>query len=220
MPRDGTSTRERLLRAGARLLARDGVHGALTRDIVRAAGQSNDSAVQYHFGSRQGLLVEILDRHVRAMEEQRKPALDALGPSPGLPEALAAVVEPVAEELVTEEGRDFLRIIAQLAGQAGTRTGSVPDPLVGTALAAQLELLERAVRARLPEPLAVERVALVITMLTAALADRARRIDDELPVLLEHREFVANLVAMLTAAVGAPEGRGPDFQPTGRAVSG
>lgn len=203
MPRDGTSTRERLLRAGARLLARDGVYGALTRDIVREAGQANDSAVQYHFGSRNGLLVEILDRRVRAMEEQRKPALDRLGPAPALAEAVAAVVEPVADELLTSEGRDFLRIIAQLAGQAGTRTGTVPDPLVGTALAAQLELLERSVRARLPESLAVERVALVITMLTAALADRARRIDERRPVLLEHRDFVANLVAMLAAALAA-----------------
>lgn len=185
-------------------MARHGVHGALTRDIVRRAGQANDSAVQYHFGSRTGLLLAILDRHLRDMEEQRKPTLAQLGPDPTLEAVVAAVVEPVAAKLTTESGRDFLRIIAQLAGRAGVRTGEVPDPLVGTALAEQLALLERCCLRRLPEPVARERLAMTITMLTAALADRARRIDDQLPVLLHQRSFVATLVAMLTSALGAP----------------
>jgi TetR/AcrR family transcriptional regulator, regulator of cefoperazone and chloramphenicol sensitivity len=185
-------------------LARKGVDGAMTRDIVARAGQANDSAVHYHFGSRHGLLAAILDRHIRRMEEQRKPALDALGRAPTLAAVVAAVVEPVAAELTSEDGRDFLRIIAQLAGHAGVRTGDVPDPVAGTALAGQLALLEESCRAFLPEAVALERVALAITMLTAALADRARRIDEQQLVLLDHDDFVENFVKMLTAALAAP----------------
>jgi AcrR family transcriptional regulator len=203
MPRSATTTRERLLSAGARLFARHGIDGAATRDIVALAGQANDSAVHYHFGSRHGLLTAIIDRHVQRMEEQRKPALDALGPAPDLGAVVAAVVGPVAAELTREDGRDFLRIIAQLAGRAGVRTHELPDPVAGTALAGQLALLEDCCRTRLPEPVALERIALTITMLTASLADRANRIDERLPVLLDHPAFVANLIAMLTAGLEA-----------------
>lgn len=212
VPRDATSTRDRLLRAGEHLFARKGVDGALTREIVTLAGQANDSAVHYHFGSRRGLLGAIVDRHMRRMEEQRKPALDALeargasGPDLGadLGAVLTAVVEPMTAELTDQSGRDFLRIVAQLAGEAGARTGEVPHPLAGTALAGQLALLHARCRDHLAEPVARERIAIAIVMLTAALADRAHRIDEQLPVLLAHDAFVTNLTTMLTAALSAP----------------
>ncbi|MFI0357872.1 TetR family transcriptional regulator [Actinomadura sp. 9N407] len=199
MPRDARLTKERLLSAGARLFAADGVDGARTRDIVKRAGQANDSAITYHFGSRQGLLAAILLAGVHRMEPARATALDELDPS-DLRSVVAAVVEPVAEELKTEEGRDFLRIVAQVSGQAGIRSHRVPPLLEGTALARQLELLEACCRASLPEALALERISVVIAFLTAALADRAERADS----LLDHDTFVADLVQMLTAALAAP----------------
>jgi len=207
VPRDATSTRERLLRAGEHLFARKGVDGALTREIVTLAGQANDSAVHYHFGSRRGLLGAIVDRHLWRMEEQRKPALDALealgarGADADLGAVLAAVVEPMTAELADQSGRDFLRIVAQLAGESGARTGETPHPLAGTALAGQLALLYARCRDHLAEPVARERIAIAIVMLTAALADRAYRIDEGLPVLLNHQAFTTNLTAMLTAAL-------------------
>ncbi|TDC74289.1 TetR family transcriptional regulator, partial [Actinomadura sp. 7K507] len=60
MPKDASATRERLQRAGARLFAAHGIDAARTRDIVALAGQGNDSAITYHFGSRTGLLEAIL----------------------------------------------------------------------------------------------------------------------------------------------------------------
>lgn len=204
MPRDATTTRHRLLRAGEHLFARRGVDGAATRELVALAGQANDSAVHYHFGSRRGLLLAILDTHMRRMEEQREPTLDSLGADAELDAVIAAIIEPVAAELTSESGRDFLRIIAQLAGQAGVRSRDLPDPVAGTALAKQLALLERRCLTYLPEPVALERIAVVITMLTAALADRAHRIDERLSVLLDHGTFVTNLVGMFAAALRAP----------------
>lgn len=206
MPRNATGTREKLLHAGEHLFARKGVDGALTSQIVSFAGQANDSAVQYHFGSRHGLLTAILDKHMRRMEETRKPALAELAADgTTLADVVAAVVEPVAAELSTTDGRNFLRIIEALAGRAGVRTHSLPDPLRDTALAGQLELLEVRCAEWLSRAVARERIAMTISMITATLADRARRIDDRLPVLLDQAAFVANLVAMLTAALAAPD---------------
>jgi AcrR family transcriptional regulator len=202
MPREGLQTKDKLLGAGEHLFARQGVHGALTRDIVARAGQANDSAVHYHFGSRQGLLTAILDKHIQQMEQTRRPALAGLGTNPRLAVLVRAIVEPVADKLRTADGRDFLRIIEQLAGQA--RPGSEPPPLRGTALSDQLALLQKACRARVSDAMALERIALMISMLTAALAQRARQIDGRRRLILDHDAYVANLVAMLTAALRAP----------------
>ncbi|MEG9862663.1 MAG: helix-turn-helix domain-containing protein [Parvularculales bacterium] len=48
-----------MMRAAERLFARDGPENVTTRAIVEASGQKNESALQYHFGSRQGLIREI-----------------------------------------------------------------------------------------------------------------------------------------------------------------
>lgn len=198
MPRDARATRDRLLRAGARRFAADGIDAARTRDIVALAGQGNDSAITYHFGSRAGLLEAILRAGVDRMEPARATDLAAAD----LAAVVAAIVDPTAAELRTDEGRDFLRITAQLAGRAGIRDHRLPELLHGTNLARQLDLLETACRAALPEPLALERISAVIGFLTTALADRAVRGEDG--SLLEHDAFVADLTAMLTAALQAP----------------
>ncbi|MBE1534427.1 TetR/AcrR family transcriptional regulator [Actinomadura algeriensis] len=198
MPRDASATRERLLHAGARRFAVDGIDAARTREIVAHAGQSNDSAITYHFGSRAGLLEAILRAGVDRMETVRRTDLDPAD----LPGIVTAIVAPTAAELRTDHGRDFLRITAQLAGRAGIRDHRLPRLLHGTNLARQLELLETACRAALPEPHALERISNVIGFLTTALADRAVRGDQR--TLLGHDAFVTDLTAMLTAALQAP----------------
>lgn len=207
MPRDARATKEKLLRAGERLFAGQGVDGTRIRDIVELARQANDSAVSYHFGSRQGLLEAILAKHIDLMDGPRDAAmrtLQANDRTPDLRAIVRAIVVPTADRLLTADGRDFLRIIVQLAESAGVRGRTAPTPIRGTAVARQLELLGDCLRADLPEPIARERVATVVAVLTATLAERARRIDARRPVELDHDTFVANLVAMLVGALRAP----------------
>ena len=200
MPVDATATRDALIAAGERLFAERGIHGASMRDIVRAAGQANDSAVHYHFGSRDGLVLAICERHIAAMEPARE-ALLAGHPEPDLATAVADLVAPTAELLRRPDGRRFLQIIAQLQRHSGVRTGRLAPPLTGTALLAQLNTLERLAPA--PQVLARERVAFLVSSLTTALADRARTIEAGGHPALGHARFVANLTAMLSAALGA-----------------
>jgi AcrR family transcriptional regulator len=202
MGRDATVTRARLLRAGERRFARDGVLGARLADVVRDAGQANDSAVGYHFGSRQGLLAAIIDRHVDTMERTRRESLPDL-PSLSVPELVRVIVVPTAALLRAEEGRDFLRIAAQLADWSGVRSGHPAEAIRGTAIAAQLGRLEELLRERLPVAVARERVAAVVTFLTAALAERARAVESGRRQALGHTRYVEHLVAMLAAAAGA-----------------
>ena len=74
------SARELIIVAAERLIAERGVDVPL-RDIAAAAGQRNNSAVQYHFGSRDGLIVPYehgATHYARFLEQVRThPALAA-----------------------------------------------------------------------------------------------------------------------------------------------
>jgi TetR/AcrR family transcriptional regulator, regulator of cefoperazone and chloramphenicol sensitivity len=199
MARDATRTRALLIRAGERRFAVDGVRGARLADIVRDAGQGNDSAVGYHFGSREGLLRTIVDRHIAAMELHRQ-----LPPEhTGLRGLVAAIVEPTATLLATEEGRDFLQIMEQVSDWSGLGAGRPNLVLAGTILAVQLDRLGGLLVANVGPVLARERAALFVSFLTAALAQRARARGAGRRQRLAHEKYVAHLVDVLTAALAA-----------------
>ena len=199
MARDATVTRARLIRAGERRFARDGVTGAKVADIVRDAHQANDSAVRYHFGSREGLLRAIVERHVAAMDEHRaRPPEGA-----DLRAVVEAVVRPTAALLLAEEGRDFLRIMEQVADWSGLGSGRPNAVLAGTVLAEQLELLDEHLVGAVGPRLARERAALLVTFLTAALAERARSRAAGARQRLSHQKFTDHLVEVLTAGLSA-----------------
>jgi AcrR family transcriptional regulator len=199
MARDATVTRGRLIRAGERRFARDGVTGAKIADIVRDAHQANDSAVRYHFGSRQGLLRAIVERHVAAMDARRElPGHDA-----DLRTVVEAIVRPTAALLLTEEGRDFLRIMEQVADWSGLGSGRPNPVLKGTVLGGQLDLLDDRLVEAVGPTVARERAALLVTFLTAALAERARAREAGARQRLGHEKFTDHLVEVLTAVLSA-----------------
>jgi len=171
------STREKLYAAGLRRFARDGWRTARVRDIVADAGQGNDSAVNYHFGSRQGLLEEVLHRGVDAMEAERRADLERLGTAPEAEALVDAVVRPLAALLDTAEGRSFLRIAGQLGPLATVTDTLVAVPTAGTALEHEMTLLVAALTERIGARPARARLAAMIVMLTAALAARAAELD-------------------------------------------
>ena len=176
------------------------MQGVTTREITEAAEQRNASAVSYHFGSREGLLLEILARRGGPVDDERGRQRAGLGAHPAVPDLVACLVVPYTELLQTAPGRSYLRIVAQLRGRfAAWRVESDVDTT--RHLAGVLDELE----ARPDASLAVrrERIVALIMLLTGASAERARRIDDEVPVELDHDEFVANLIDMCAAVLGA-----------------
>jgi AcrR family transcriptional regulator len=175
-------------------------------DVVRDAGQANDSAVGYHFGSRQGLLDAIVAKHVAAMDERRiLPGRDL-----GLRALVDAIVAPTAALLAAEDGRDFLRITEQLADWSGVGSGHPAEPLRGTVIGTQLEALTRRLGERIGMSLSRERVALMVTFLTGALAARARSVESGRRQRMSHERFVEHLVDVLTGALTAPSSRATD----------
>jgi AcrR family transcriptional regulator len=194
------ATRERILDEAEFLFAREGVQGVTTRQITEAAEQRNTSAVTYHFGSRQGLLLEILARRGAPVDDQRGDQRDRAGRAATLDAIVACLVEPYAALLGSDAGRSYVRIVAQLRGRfAAWRVES--DAATTKNLSRILDEVEAGANG--PAPVRAERVVGLIMLMTGAVAERAHRIDDGLTDELGHDEFVTNLTHMCTAVVAA-----------------
>src|SRR4030081_3050863 len=72
MPVVAPSTQEQIVLAAERLFARHGIEGVSLRQIGAAAGNGNNSAVQYHFGSKDQLIQAIFAARLPRLHERRK----------------------------------------------------------------------------------------------------------------------------------------------------
>lgn len=70
------ATRNKIMQAAERLFADRGIDGVALREIAAAAGQGNNTAVQYHFGTKERLVYEIFDWRSNLFEAQRSTMLE------------------------------------------------------------------------------------------------------------------------------------------------
>ncbi|MGB8930259.1 MAG: TetR family transcriptional regulator [Anaeromyxobacteraceae bacterium] len=122
-PRPGTprrprqvpeDTRARILAAAERLFAERGVDAVSIRSVLKEAGV-NVALAHYHFGSREGLIEELLRTRVTAHEGAMIRAIDevdARGKEASLEELLRAYFAPMARAVT--ENRSLGKLLAQL----------------------------------------------------------------------------------------------------------
>lgn len=209
MPRSPEPTREALIAVAERLFAERGVDAVTVRDVVKAAGQRNSSAVQYHFGNKAGLLQAILEPHQARLDARRAEMLDELGERPGLEALIEALIRPLASLLEDESGRHYIRIRAQLVGAAklpsdsdlirdvltgagGGGASAEPRPGIRRVARALVELVDDTQMADLGH-----RLTLTAVLLLHGLADFARRHPDATPT--EHKAFIDVLTRSVVA---------------------
>jgi AcrR family transcriptional regulator len=209
MPADGSRTREKLVDEAARAFAADGVFTASLIEITRRAGQRNRGALHYHFGSRNGVICAILERHVDFLAQREGELLEIALASPD--DDVASVVEAIvrpASELAESgwRGRCFLVILAELIEEdPASLDPNVSDVLARTSGYAVYSLLA-ARMADVSDEVRAERFALATSFILRAVADRARvlgRRGRKGRPQLEQEVFVANLVAMVAAGMSA-----------------
>lgn len=132
-------TRESLLEAAEVLFAEGGIERSSLRAITRRAGV-NLAAVNYHFGSKEGLVRAVFERRLAPIQEERMAGLAACRAGDGRPRVeclLRAFLEPVVRFLDrdrTEGGAE-----SGADGSAEGSGGSVGHPgrfarLMGRAL--------------------------------------------------------------------------------------
>ncbi len=116
--KDPATTRLSLLRAAEKLFSERGIDSVSMREVASEAGQRNVSATQYHFGSRDGVLEAILQRHAAPIHEKYAAMVDLLEARADV--SLTALVEALVRPLVSklddaDGGRAYLAIAAQLS---------------------------------------------------------------------------------------------------------
>lgn len=90
----GDVTKGRLLEATERLIAEKGFDAVSVRDITGLA-KANVAAVNYHFGSREGLLGALLEQRMKPIFVERAERLEALGDAASIRQLLVAWVQPL-----------------------------------------------------------------------------------------------------------------------------
>jgi len=112
MPPVGRSAKQQLVLTAERLFAVHGIDGVPLRQIGTEAGMANKSAVQYHFGSKEGLVEAILVNRLDDLD-RRRALLQARTPADDLRGVIEAHHLPLIE-LAEDEDCYYLQFLEQL----------------------------------------------------------------------------------------------------------
>ena len=95
-----SGAKKKLLDAAETLVARDGFDAVSIRDITGVAG-ANVAAVNYHFGSREGIMDLVITRILEPLCAARAQMLESLGKTPTAESVVRAYVAALPETATT-----------------------------------------------------------------------------------------------------------------------
>ncbi|MFP6663628.1 MAG: TetR family transcriptional regulator [Deltaproteobacteria bacterium] len=207
-----SDTRERILDAAEELFAREGLSRPSVRQITTNAGV-NVAAVNYHFGSREGLVDAVFARHAESVNGERLRRLEQIlaeagTDRPSLPAILEAYLEVPLLHLDTSPGGSPPRL-TQLFGHLLAEPPEFVQPLMHRHFGPMAERFLEAFALALPELPQAEltfRFRLVIAALAATVAQN-HGIQSMLTTETEPMDYgqkVKRLVAFLAAGLRAP----------------
>lgn len=116
------STRQRIIRAAEDLFARRGFAGTSMRQVT-AEAKANLAAVNYHFGSKDSLIEEVLRLRLDELNQQRIAALEQVlaDDSPTLEALLEAFIGPALALSQARGGGAFVRVLARAYAEQDER---------------------------------------------------------------------------------------------------
>jgi AcrR family transcriptional regulator len=199
MARAVKSTKEQILLAAERLIADHGADGVSMRQIAVEVGSGNNSAVLYHFGSKDKLVQAIFEYRLPRLRERRAALIAERRPS-DLREWLECQICAVLEQSELEDS-NYIGFVASISQHGGDAFTLLPKRFARE----QNEFEEhlRACATAVVEPLRSHRLAQVMDLTVQAAANRERaraRHHTVLPFDLE----VANLVDCMVGFLDAP----------------
>jgi AcrR family transcriptional regulator len=204
MPRSPEPARRQILDAALTLFATNGISAVSLREIRLAANQANAAALQYHFGSKDGLLRALLERELPLLVERRRELLATAHAAndDDIRSVAEVFVLPYAQLATgTERERHVVQFLSQLLDDASFSLEDVQELIGDTATLEAGQLLETRLcphpgRDILSERLRVASNSFLHTAAIWARIERRHRVSDEL--------FRANLVDMWLGALTAP----------------
>ena len=202
-------TRDRLLDAAQELFATNGSWTTPLARVVRAAGQRNQSAIHYHFGTREELIYALIERDRARELQERQAHLDRLDAAAAgdsdLRAAVASLVLPSCAGLTEQRGRRLRMIIADVVRGIGDDQLADPRP---PDLARSIRLVEAAMPP-MPGRVRTTRIAAAMRLLVEMTAARARTIEAGKRPLVGTRAFERDLLEMVHNLLSAPRPEPP-----------
>lgn len=166
-----TGTRESILLAAERLLAERGMYAVSNRQISEAAGQGNNAAACYHFGTRTDLLRAIESKHRVPIEELRARMLAEIGDSTELRDWVGCLVRPLTDHLAALGNPSwYARFAAQAMADPAYRQVVTKDALASRLLVQTLDGIARCLP-ELPRRVSVERTVMARNLLMHTCAE-------------------------------------------------
>jgi AcrR family transcriptional regulator len=176
-----TGTREVLLTAAERLFAERGIYAVSNRQISEAAGQGNNAAACYHFGTRIDLLRAIEGKHRVPIEELRAQMLADIGDSTELRDWVGTLVRPLTDHLAALGNPTWYARFAALAMADPTyRHVVTKDALASPVLVKAIEGINRCLP-DLPKRVRFERIVMARNLLMHSCAEHEGALAEQAP---------------------------------------
>jgi AcrR family transcriptional regulator len=174
-------TRELILTAAERLFAEHGVVAVSNRQVSEAAGQGNNAAVGYHFGTKADLVRAIVRRHSVEVERIREGLLAGTGDSTQVRDWVSCLVRPSVEHLAELDSPTwYARFSAQVMTDPTLREIMIEESLSSPALLRVLDGLNRCLP-ELPVEVRIERGDMARQLLVHTVAERERALAENTP---------------------------------------
>lgn len=197
-PDRSSDTRELILVTAEQLFAQHGVEAVSNRQVSEAAGQSNNFAVGYHFGTKEDLVVAIMRRHSESIERRRADLLAQASDSPDLRDWVACLVQPMTEHLAAQGNPSwYARFIAQVTAHPSLRKLVVQEAVTSQPLQQTIAGMLRLVP-QLPDDVRQERSDMSRLLIVHMCAERERALHEG---SMTPRSTWASAASGLTAAL-------------------
>jgi AcrR family transcriptional regulator len=197
------TTRERILTVAERLFAERGVFAVSNRQIGEAAGQGNNTAVGYHFGTKTDLIRAIMAEHTRHIDQIRARLLAEHEGGSDLRDWVVMTVRPLTDHLAALGTPSwYARFAAQLMTDPALRDIMTAEALHSPAVQAAAAGITRAMPT-VTEAVRAERQEMVRALIVHTCAERERTLTSGAAWSDVEAHLTDAIVGLLSAPVSA-----------------
>ena len=168
-------THERIILAAERLFGKFGIDAVSLRQINVAARQLNNSAANYHFGTKEALIAATFDYRMEGINRRRLQKLDEVSKAGQVGDVrvlVQAIILPIVEEVEQGKGGShYFRFAGQAFGHPRLDLFSLRRGEFSEGMQRIYRLL-RAALPDVPEILFGQRFGMIIELIFHSLADR------------------------------------------------
>jgi len=195
-----TGTQEAILKAAERLYAEHGVFAVSNRQVSEAAGQGNNAAVGYHFGTKTDLVRAIENKHHASMEQLLERLLADIGDSADLRDWVGCLVRSLTEHLAQLGNPTwYARFAAQALADPAYHKIVVKEAMASSSVVRVVDGITRCLP-DLPVAVVTERSIMARNLMMHTCADFERAFAEGDPVPRNSWDAVAS--GLIDAIVG------------------